>query len=274
MLENVIRGNIGIDKDDIAKICLLASDDKKINAIYVIYNNGDISRINRNLDEDYSLFTKNLQTFLKGKGATPDNKGKNWFVTEKTNSFGINYDELDKKYELSIQKEEEEKKQIEAEDKELLKFLKTIDDKKQIDLERIKEEKSVEDSIASFLNKVSETERDYSEQEIIEKPFVDEIEKARKKFSIKNIKSLRSEFDFNTNTSIVTAFLTGINLVSFASNVVEQNYVFASIFSVLGVASTMLSLHLKGERKELNNIINDIVDKNSNEKEEGGVVKC
>ena len=93
-----IGGAFGSSDNDIKKIYLLSADSGKIDSVYVEYNDGLIEVEDKPEELDYNDFAVAVKDFMKSAGATGENKYSKWFPTRRVNSLGIDFDELDTRY--------------------------------------------------------------------------------------------------------------------------------------------------------------------------------
>ena len=259
-----INSILGDNSEDIKNVYLLSDENNKIEAIYIVYNSGNVDRFNYQLDDDYSLFIRDIQNFLKKIGATKDNKNSRWFVTERENRLGINYDKLDDRYGLSL------KKKIQAkEDEDLIGFLNAI--KENNVKSEIKNEENGE--VTQFLENVRKDTYEAGEQEIIEVPFEKSLEKKEKRYSIKEVNFLTDELNNNTRASNISSFSTGVAAMAVIVSIISQKPVLVSVASLVTTANVMCTLYFNHERKMINDIIDKIIEHNIKVKEkEGGII--
>ena len=93
-----IEGKFGDNLNDIKRVIFLAEDGSNISSIYVEYNNEKVEILDRNKNMDYQDFLRDISVFLNKLGVSNDDRDKKWFVTVRDNKWGIDFDELDKRY--------------------------------------------------------------------------------------------------------------------------------------------------------------------------------
>ena len=98
----------GSEPTDIKNIYVYAEDNNEISALYTVYNDNWVEKMEKSSDPNPDEFPYTVKSYLLEAGASNVNRNDKWFIARKNNNLNVNFDELEGMYQLQQQQIAEE----------------------------------------------------------------------------------------------------------------------------------------------------------------------